>query len=96
MMSAIVGAVPPSPAMVSAGLSRTNFATASASGRARAEYLEEEHPLEYERLKEEGKLEALQVPAPSRAAYLWSLSLGGIAIVTGLVLTGLVIYAVVG
>jgi cytochrome b subunit of formate dehydrogenase len=64
------------------------------TGRARAEYMEEEHPIEYERERDAGRLAALEVPAPSRAAYLWSLSLGLIAIVTGLTLTALVIYAV--
>jgi hypothetical protein len=56
--------------------------------------MEEEHPIEYERERDAGRLAALEVPAPSRAAYLWSLSLGLIAIVTGLTLTALVIYAV--
>ncbi|MBK8645277.1 MAG: cytochrome b/b6 domain-containing protein [Gemmatimonadetes bacterium] len=64
------------------------------TGRARAEYIEEEHPLEYERELKAGRLQALEVPAPSRASYLWSLTLGFIAIATGLTLTGLVIYAV--
>ena len=64
------------------------------TGRARADYIEEEHPLEYERELKAGRLQSLEVPAPSRASYLWSLTLGFIAIATGLTLTGLVIYAV--
>jgi cytochrome b subunit of formate dehydrogenase len=65
------------------------------TGRARAEYFEEEHPLEYERNREEGKLEALQVPAPSRATYLWSMALGFTALAVGVFLVLLVIYALV-
>ncbi len=65
------------------------------TGRARAEYMEEEHPIEYERERDAGRLAELEVPPPSRAAYLWSVGLGLGAIVTGLVLTALVIYAVV-
>ena len=64
------------------------------TGRAREEYMAEEHPLEYEREREAGRLPALEVPPPSRAAYLWSVWLGGIAIVIGLLMTGLVVYAV--
>lgn len=64
------------------------------TGRARASYMQEEHPREYERVQQEGKLDELVVPPPSRAAYLWSISLGLTAIATGLILTGLVVYAV--
>lgn len=65
------------------------------TGRARAEYMEEEHPLEYERERDAGRLAALEVPPPSRAAYLWSVSLGLVAIGIGLTVTALVIYALV-
>jgi hypothetical protein len=65
------------------------------TGRAREEYFEEEHPLEYEREREAGRLPELEVPPPSRAAYLWSVTLGFIAIGLGLFLAGLVVYAVV-
>ena len=64
------------------------------TGRARAEYMEDEHPLEYERAKEEGTLQALEVPPPSPVAYRVAVTLGLLAILTGLTLTGLVIYAV--
>ena len=65
------------------------------TGRARAEYFEEEHPLEYERNLKAGQLEQLYAPAPSRTAYLWSMWLGFAALALGLILVGLVIYAVV-
>ncbi|MBK6488379.1 MAG: hypothetical protein IPF98_16300 [Gemmatimonadetes bacterium] len=64
------------------------------TGRARESYMKEEHPLEYEREHAAGNLAALEEPPPSRTAYLWSVTLGFIAIATGLVLTGLVLYAV--
>src|SRR5579884_2517741 len=44
------------------------------TGRARAEYFEEEHPMEYERELHEGTLQ--YVAPPSRAAYLWSMIFG--------------------
>lgn len=64
------------------------------TGRARAEYIEEEHPLEYEREVAAGRLPELETTPPSRAAYLWSVTMGFIAIVLGLSLAGLVVYAV--
>ncbi len=63
------------------------------TGRARAEYFEDEHPLEYERNRREGRLGALQVEAPSRATYLWSIGLGFAALAVGVFLVLLVIYA---
>ena len=63
--------------------------------RARAEYFEEEHPLEYEREVERGGLDALQAVEPSRATYLWSMTLGFAALAVGVFLVLLVIYALV-
>lgn len=65
------------------------------TGRARAEYMEEEHPLEYAREEAAGRLEALQVPAPSRDTYLWALTLGFAALAVGIFLVLLVLYAIV-
>jgi cytochrome b subunit of formate dehydrogenase len=62
------------------------------TGRARAEYFEEEHPLEYERDKAAGRL--AYVDAPSQTAYRWSLAFGFASMTLGVVLVGLVIYAV--
>ncbi|MDE3053894.1 MAG: hypothetical protein KGL38_08345 [Gemmatimonadota bacterium] len=65
------------------------------TGRARAEYFEEEHPLEYERNVREGRLEGLAAEAPSRATYLWSMTLGFGALAVGVFLIVLVLYALV-
>ena len=63
------------------------------TGRARAEYFEEEHPLEYEREVQDGSLAKLEAPEPSRATYLWSMGLGFAALAVGVFLVLLVIYA---
>ncbi len=63
------------------------------TGRARAEYFEEEHPLEYERNVREGRLDALAAEPPSRATYLWSMGLGFAALAVGVFLIVLVLYA---
>ncbi len=65
------------------------------TGRAREEYFEEEHPLEYEREEKQGRLDALQAAEPSRATYLWSMTLGFAALAVGVFLVLLVIYALV-
>jgi hypothetical protein len=65
------------------------------TGRARAEYFEEEHPLEYEREAKRGGLGALEAKAPSAAAYLWAMTLGFAALAVGVFLVLLVIYALV-
>lgn len=63
------------------------------TGRARAEYFEEEHPLEYEREQHAGHLAALQATAPTRSAYLWSMFFGFASLALGVFLVVLVIYA---
>ncbi len=65
------------------------------TGRARAEYFEEEHPMEYAREKAAGQLKALEVEAPSRSAYMWSMWLGFTSLSLGVLLVGLVIYALI-
>ena len=64
------------------------------TGQATAEYMKEEHPLEYQRLEQAGRLDALTVPAPSRTAYLWSAVLGFTALGVGVALILLVLWAV--
>ena len=65
------------------------------TGRARAEYMKEEHPLEYERAEREGRLAELEAPAPGRALYLWSVIAGmslvalGFSLVVIIILTAL-------
>ena len=63
------------------------------TGRARAEYFEEEHPLEYERNRQAGRFDALAAEPPSRATYLWSMGLGFAALSVGVFLIVLVLYA---
>jgi cytochrome b subunit of formate dehydrogenase len=64
------------------------------TGRARESYIAEEHPLEYDRERREGRLPDLVVWPPGRATYRWSVTLGLLAILLGLGLAGLVVYAV--
>ena len=64
------------------------------TGRATADYMKEEHPLEYDRLAREGKLEALRESRPSRTLYVWSVGLGLGSLALGLTLIGLVLWAV--
>jgi cytochrome b subunit of formate dehydrogenase len=63
------------------------------TGRAKAGYVEEEHPLEYERLVSQGALDALVAPPVSRPTYLWAVGLGFVALAVGLVTVGLVVWA---
>lgn len=65
------------------------------TGRATAAYMKEEHPLQYERLQREGRLHDLVAPPPSRSAYLWSVSLGLIGLSVGLLLIGLMLWAII-
>jgi len=64
------------------------------TGRATAEYMEEEHGLEVERLRRQGRLEERVIEPASRAAYLWSLAVGFTAVGIGTVLIVLVLWAV--
>jgi len=63
------------------------------TGRATLDYMKEEHPLEYERLVQDGRLEERFAPPPPRTAYLWSVSLGLIGLSIGLLLIGLILWA---
>jgi len=63
------------------------------TGRAREEYMREEHPLEYERLERAGRLDEYVAPPPDRWLYLAAAVVGSIAIVVGMTLAGLVLWA---
>ena len=63
------------------------------TGRATAAYMQEEHPLEYERRRAAGTLDALTAPPISRAGYLWSLVLGFASLGLGVFLVILVLWA---
>lgn len=63
------------------------------TGRATLSYMKEEHPLEYRRLIEGGRLEERFAPPPTRTAYVWSVSLGLVGLSIGLFLIGLILWA---
>jgi len=63
------------------------------TGRATKAYMEEEHPLELERLEREGGIEVYVAPPPPRALYIASALIGTCAILIGLTIAGLVIWA---
>jgi cytochrome b subunit of formate dehydrogenase len=63
------------------------------TGRATKAYMEEEHPLELERLEREGTLEVLVAPPPPRGLYIASALIGTGALLIGLTIAGLVIWA---
>jgi cytochrome b subunit of formate dehydrogenase len=65
------------------------------TGRATAEYMKEEHPLEYERLEREGKLKDLEAPPVSRSLYLWSIVFGFAALALGLSVIVLLIWTLI-
>jgi cytochrome b subunit of formate dehydrogenase len=56
------------------------------TGRATTGYMKEEHGQEYRRLAEAGELEGRVAPPASRAAYLWSVVLGFMALAIGVTL----------
>lgn len=65
------------------------------TGTAREEYMQEEHPLEYERERAAGRLDALVTAPPSRGYYVFSVVVGFIAMGIGLGMVALVVYAVI-
>ena len=64
------------------------------TGRATAEYMREEHPLEYERLQAEGKLDERVAPPVDRTYYVWSIAMGFAALAMGVTTVALVIWTV--
>ncbi|HKI93818.1 MAG TPA: hypothetical protein VJ992_00875, partial [Gemmatimonadales bacterium] len=63
------------------------------TGRATADYMKEEHPLEYDRVRATGTFDERVVEPASRAAYLWSVTIGFIALSIGIILIALVVWA---
>ncbi|HXV86803.1 MAG TPA: cytochrome b/b6 domain-containing protein, partial [Gemmatimonadales bacterium] len=53
------------------------------TGRATAEYMKEEHPLHYERMAREGRLDRVTATAPSRALYVASMVVGFVSLAMG-------------
>ena len=64
------------------------------TGRVTMEELEEERPDEYARLKATGGLDALKVPPPEPWLVRLGTVIGTIAVTTGLLLVGFILYAV--
>jgi cytochrome b subunit of formate dehydrogenase len=63
------------------------------TGRATREYMEDEHPLELERLEREGRLDERIAPPPPRGLFVAAAVFGLLAIVIGLTLATLVLWA---
>jgi cytochrome b subunit of formate dehydrogenase len=63
------------------------------TGRATADYMKEEHGLEYQRVSRAGGIEGRVAPPASRAAYLWSVAVGFMALGIGITLIVLVLWA---
>jgi len=63
------------------------------TGRHTVDYIKDEHPLEYERRREAGAIDALVAPPVSRTAYLWSLTLGFVSLGLGVFVIVLVVWA---
>jgi cytochrome b subunit of formate dehydrogenase len=63
------------------------------TGRATKGYMEDEHPLEVDRLKDTGLLEQRVAPPPPHGLYVAAAIFGAAAILTGLTIAGLVIWA---
>ncbi len=61
------------------------------TGRATADYMKEEHPLEYERVVGRGGIEGRVAPPPTRGAYLWSVAFGFTSLAIGIALIVLVL-----
>ena len=65
------------------------------TGRATTGYMKEEHPLEYERRRAAGELAALEAPPVSPVIYRWALVIGLTGLSLGLLLVGLMVWALV-
>lgn len=66
------------------------------TGRLSEEEFRHERPLEYQRMVDQGKLDALETTAPSSCSLLWSRIVGYLAYGIGLVMIILIIYSVIG
>jgi hypothetical protein len=62
------------------------------TGRLSEHELREERPLEYERLKGEGRLAAIEATPPSAGSVAFGRLIGGTALVLGIVTVFLILY----
>jgi len=65
------------------------------TGRIPSHELEEERGYEYERLSQQGKLDSIAAPPPTRQQMVTAWIIGGVALAFGLSLVGLVLYAAI-
>jgi cytochrome b subunit of formate dehydrogenase len=65
------------------------------TGRLPEHELQDERPVEYARLIEQGGLASLEAPVPTSEAVLFSRILGSIGLVLGLITIGLIIFSVI-
>ena len=63
------------------------------TGRISEEEFQHERPLEYERMREEGKLDGLETTPPSPTSLVWARIVGFIAYGVGLIMILLIIYS---
>ena len=63
------------------------------TGRLPEHELKDERPLEFERLVGEGRLEALEAPAPSSQSVLYSRILGSVGLILGLLTILMILYS---
>jgi len=64
------------------------------TGRISEEEFQEERPIEYERMREQGKLNSLETTPPSRISLIWAQIIGFIAYGVGLIMILLIIFSV--
>jgi hypothetical protein len=65
------------------------------TGRISDHELREERPLEYERMKREGRLAAIEATPPAPGAVMFGRIVGGTALVLGILTVLLIVYGVV-
>lgn len=66
------------------------------TGRVSEHELQEERPIEYERLKRSGQLASIEVSPPAQGAVMFGRVIGGTALVLGIVTVILIIYGLLG
>jgi hypothetical protein len=65
------------------------------TGRISEHELQDERPVEYARLVEQGRLQQLEAPAPKRESLLFGRILGTTGVVLGLITIGLILFGAI-